>query len=351
MKLLAAISHHGLGHLAQVAPVVQALAARCADLELTIWSGLDSAALQRRIALPFTHRWQAADVGLVMLDAMRVDRAASHAAYRRFHADWDGRVAEVAAWLRVQGFDTVLADAAYLPLAGAQRAGIRAIGLCSLNWHDIAAACLAGLPDMDAALAQMAAAYGAADVFLRPQPAMPMPWLANVREIPPIAALGCERRAEIARRLGLAPDERLVLAGFGGIGYRASLARIDGVRWLVPQVQPGRADQRAFAELDLSFLDLLASCDALVTKVGYGGFVEAAAHAVPVAYLDRPDWPETPHLADWLRRHVPACPIDEQTLASPSLAEHLRTLWSAPPARRTPVPGAEVAAAWLLGEA
>ncbi len=350
MKLLAAISHHGLGHLAQVAPVLQVLAARCPNLAVTIWSGLESAALRRRIALPFTHRRDAADVGLVMLDAMRVDRAASLAAYRRFHEDWDRRVGEAAAWLRVQGFDAVLADAAYLPLAAAQRAGMRAIGLCSLNWHDIATAYLGGLPEMDVVLAQMAAAYGAAEVFLRPQPAMPMPWLSNAREIPPIAALGRQRRAEIARRLDLAPDERLVLAGFGGIGYRAALARIDGVRWLVPEAQPGAIDQTPFRVLDMPFLDLLASCDALVTKVGYGGFVEAAAHAVPVVYLDRPDWPETPHLAQWLRNQVPARAIDEQTLASPSLAEHLRALWAAPPPRRTPAQGAEVAAAWLLGQ-
>lgn len=350
MKLLAAISHHGLGHLAQVAPVLHALAARRPDLALTIWSGLDPAVLRRRITLPFSHRCEAADVGLAMLDAMRVDRAASHAAYQRFHKDWDRRVAEVAGWLRAQRFDAVLADAAYLPLASARRVGIRAIGLCSLNWRDIAADYLGGLPDMDAVLAQVAAAYGAADAFLRPQPAMPMPWLSNAVEIPPIAATGRARRAAIARQLDLAADECLVLAGFGGIVYRASLARIDGVRWLVPEAAPGRADQSSFAELDLPFLDLLASCDALVTKVGYGSFVEAAAHGVPVAYLDRPDWPETPHLAAWLRRQVPACAIDEALLASPLLADRLRALWTALPARRLATDGAEVAAAWLTGE-
>lgn len=48
MKLLVAIRHHGLGHLAQVAPVINALAARPPKLALTIWSRLDEALLRRR---------------------------------------------------------------------------------------------------------------------------------------------------------------------------------------------------------------------------------------------------------------------------------------------------------------
>jgi len=71
MKLLAAISHHGLGHLAQAAPVLNALHVLQPDLELTVWSGLSRAALQARLRIPLVHRAEAADVGMAMTDAMR----------------------------------------------------------------------------------------------------------------------------------------------------------------------------------------------------------------------------------------------------------------------------------------
>jgi hypothetical protein len=45
MNLLAVISQHGLGHLAQAAPVLNALRRLEPALHLTIWSGLTSAAL------------------------------------------------------------------------------------------------------------------------------------------------------------------------------------------------------------------------------------------------------------------------------------------------------------------
>lgn len=347
MKLLAAISHHGLGHLAQAGPVLDALASLRPGLRLTIWSGLDAAALRRRVAAPFAHRAEAADIGLTMVDAMRVDVAASRAAYLEFHRDWERRVEREGEWLAAAGFDAVLADAAYLPLAAARRAGIRAIALCSLNWRDIAAAYLADQPGMDEALAHMAEAYAGAEAFLQPAPSMPMTWLAKRRAIPPIAGRGRARREELARRLALAPGERLVLVGFGGIGYRAALPRLRDVRWLVPQAVDGRADLIPFAELGMSFLDLLASSDALLTKVGYGGFVEAAAHGIPVLYLERPDWPETPWLTTWLHAHAHAVGIDETTLASPRLARYFADLW-ARPARTTVVANGAAVAAELM---
>jgi hypothetical protein len=240
MKLLAAISHHGLGHLAQAAPVLNALHVLQPDLELTVWSGLSRAALQARLRIPFVHRAEAADVGLAMTDAMRVNVADSRAAYLAFHENWDARVADEAAWLKARGFDGVFSDVAYLPLAAAALAGIPAVALCSLNWRDIAGAYLAGHPDMAPLLERMRQAYQGARAFLCPTPAMPMAWLDNRAVVPPIMERGVDRRHELAQALeqhrdGRRPTRR-VLVGFGGIGYRGMgrLPELPGVTWLAP---------------------------------------------------------------------------------------------------------------------
>jgi hypothetical protein len=352
MRLLAAISQHGLGHLAQAAPVLNALRAMQPNLQLTIWSGLSRATLQARIVGPFEHRTDAADVGLLMRDAMRVDTSASHAAYRAFHVDWSARLTLEADWLRSQAFDRVFADIAYLPLAAAAQAGIVSVAMCSLNWADIAGAYLAELPDMTEILAQIHAAYAAADLFLQPAPSMPMDYLPRRRPIPPIAALGGNRRDELNRKLGLPADHKLVLLGFGGIGYqsRGGMPEIDATLWLAPDNWPvgNRQDLVSTSSCGMPFLDLLASCDLLVTKVGYGSFVEALAHALPVLYLDRSDWPETPHLGGWLQRHGNAMAIDEELLFSDALGGLMQTLWRQPRKPATPSDGAEVAARHLL---
>ncbi len=331
MKLLCAISHHGLGHLAQAAPVLNAMGAARPDLEWLVWSGLPRAALEGRLKIRFSHRPEPADVGLLMHDAMRVDVAASRMAYRAFHEDWNARVAREADWMKQENIDGVLSNAAYLPLAAASRAGKTGIGFCSLNWWDIAHHYMGEAPDMAAALAEMRQAYQEAQAFLRLTPGLPMAWLSNLETAPPVASMGCNRRNELNGRLGLAPGWKLVLLGFGGVAYKnpAPLPVLENITWLVPDAWPmeGRTDLVRFGRTGIPFPDLLASCDALVTKVGYGSFVEAAGHNLPILFLDRPDWPETPWLASWLIRHARAEAINEETLCSPSVGESLARLW------------------------
>jgi hypothetical protein len=351
MKLLAAISHHGLGHLAQAAPVLNALHVLQPDLELTVWSGLSRAALQARLRIPLVHRAEAADVGLAMTDAMRVNVADSRAAYLAFHENWDARVADEAAWLKARGFDGVFSDVAYLPLAAAALAGIPAVALCSLNWRDIAGAYLAGHPDMAPLLERMRQAYQGARAFLCPTPAMPMAWLDNRAVVPPIMERGVDRRHELAQALeqhrdGRRPTRR-VLVGFGGIGYRGMgrLPELPGVTWLAPDDwAENRPDLVAIGTTGMPFIDLLASCDALLTKVGYGGFVEAAAHGIPVLYVDRPDWPETPHLRDWLERHGNCGAIGEEELFNEEIGRRLEQLWALPARKAVVSDGARYAA-------
>jgi len=123
--LFADISGHGLGHLAQAAPVLAALRARCPDLRLTLRSSLPRERLAARIPGPFTHCREASDFGFVMHDALNIDLPASADRYRRCHEDWPQRVRREAETLATLAPDAVFTDVAYLPLAGAAAAGNR----------------------------------------------------------------------------------------------------------------------------------------------------------------------------------------------------------------------------------
>jgi hypothetical protein len=286
-----------------------------------------------------------------MHDALRLEVEASLEAHLAFHADWSARVAAEAAALRQDGVDLVLSNVAYLPLAAARAAGLPALALCSLNWLDIFRHYLGERPQAQAILADMQAAYAGATAFLKPEPAMPMTDLPNTRRIAPIAEPGQCRRAELARRLGLREDARVVLMGMGGIGYRLSGLGWAGrgrIHWLVPDDWPSGPRVHRFATTGMPFADLLASCDAVVTKPGYGTFVEAAAAAVPVVYLPRPDWPETPWLTRWLHRHARAAQIDETALEAGWAEAALAQLWALPAPPPVRSDGAEAAARQFL---
>ena len=74
--------------------------------------------------------------------------------------------------------------------------------------------------------------------------------------------------------------------------------------WVLPQaMQSGRDVMPDCSRLPMAFNDMLASCDAVLTKPGYGTYTEAVCNGVPILTLARPDWPETAGMNDWARRH------------------------------------------------
>jgi hypothetical protein len=345
--LVVSISSHGFGHVAQTAPILNLLHERMPQLRITVRSAVPAEHLRSRIHAPFTHLPDDSDIGMLMSSALDVRVVESCAAYREFHTKWNERVAAEATMLRELKADFIFSNVGYLPLAGAQRAGIPNAALCSLNWADI----YRHYCGDDAIARQIRDCYANADAFLRATPGMSMASLPNLIPVSPIAAIGTNRRAELNRRLKLSTDEKLVLISLGGIASRLPIEewpRIDGVRWLAQQSwQVEHPDATIFETLQMSFSDLLVSSDALICKPGYGSFVEAASCGVPVLYVSRADWPESPDLIAWLQQNGLCREVSRQALEQGRIAEVLKEIWSAPRPEPVIPEGSEQVANWL----
>ena len=364
--LIVSISGHGFGHVAQTAPILNLLHERMPQLRITVRSAVPLAHLHSRIHARFTHLPDDSDIGMLMSSALDVRIADSCAAYQKFHAEWEERVADEARLLRELKADLVFSNVAYLPLAGAQQAGIPNAALCSLNWFDIYRhyCCPSTKPlvlsevegsgrSVDAMIAaQIYGCYANADAFLRVTPGMAMSDLTNLIPVAPIAAIGTNRRNELNRHLKLAPDEKLVLVSMGGIASRLPIERwprIKGVRWLVQKDwQAKHPDAIVLETLQINFNDLLASSDALICKPGYGSFVEAACSGVPVLYVNRPGWPESPPLIAWLQLHGLCRVVSRDALERGDVADILNELWNAPRPERVIPSGTAQVAEWLM---
>ena len=344
------ISAHGFGHLAQTAPVLDHLATLLPGLRLTVRSGLPEAKLRQRIAARFAHIAAASDFGYVMLDALRIDLAATATAYRIASTDFSAAVEREARLLQELRADAVFANVSYLPLAGAARAGIPAVAMCSLNWADLFAHYFGHEAWAAPIHADMLAAYRSA-TFLRTTPGMAMPTLDDVVTIGPIACLGQERGEELRQKVGAGDTARIVLVALGGIPTRLPVEswppRAD-THWLVPAAwNVRRPDMSAFESLDWPFADLLRSADVVVTKPGYGTFAEAACNGTAVLYQRREDWPEQDCLIEWLHANARCMAISAADLHGGNLGNALDALLrgAVPP---TPTPdGTEQAAQHL----
>jgi hypothetical protein len=183
---------------------------------------------------------------------------------------------------------------------------------------------------------------------------MAMEHLPNLLPIAPIAAVGNNRRDELNRHLQLSQNEKLVLVSLGGIAGRLPIERwpqIEGVRWLVQQSwQVEHPDAIILESLPMNFSDLLASSDVLICKPGYGSFAEAACCGVPVLYVSRADWPESPALISWLQQHCGCREVSREALELGDVAEALQDMWSAPRPKPVIPDGAVQVAEWLVGK-
>ena len=333
--LVVDITGHGYGHLAQVAPVVVELRARRPGLRLTVRSLVREPVLRLVLDDAVALAPPPPDVGLPMNGPVEVDRAAAAAAYAELHVDWPAVVAAEAARLAALGPDLLLSDVGYAGLAGAAAAGIPAVAMSSLNWADLYACYCGDRPEAPRVHGEILAAYRSARLFLQLAPHLPMTDLPNRRPVGPVAGRGRDRRAELAAKLGLGAGEKLVLVTLGGIamnGEVKALPVLPGVRWLVASglALDGRADVEPAEAQGLGFDDLIRSCDAVVTKPGYGTIVGAVCGGRRIVYCERPDWPETPALDGWAKRHGAALMISREELAAGSYGAALAGLLARP---------------------
>ena len=345
--LVVSISGHGFGHVAQTAPILNLLHEKIPQLQLTVRSSVPITHLRSRIHAPFDHLQSIGDIGMVMSSALDVSVKESAAAYRTFHANWKNKVSEEAKLLESLGADAVFSNVGYLPLAGAQLAGIPNVAMCSLNWADI----YRHFCGEDAISTQIQSCYFKADAFFRTTPGMTMSDLTNIVPVAPIAKVGKNKRNELNRILDLNPADKLVLVSMGGITSRLPIERwpkFDNVRWLVQKDWGvNHPDFITHDSLPINFSDLLASSDALLCKPGYGSFVEAACCSIPVIYVQRSDWPESPALVAWLNQHGTCIEISRDQSESGKFSDELIKILNSPRPEKVLPNGAEQVIQWL----
>jgi UDP-N-acetylglucosamine:LPS N-acetylglucosamine transferase len=133
----------------------------------------------------------------------------------------------------------------------------------------------------------------------------------------------------------------------GGIAMRLPMKdwpHTPEVCWIVQaDWEVSRSDVITLESLQMEFLDVLASCDLLLCKPGYGSFAEAACNGTPVLYVAREDWPEEPYLIAWLEAHGSCRRISRAQSRTGEFADDLLELVAQP--RHHPVQPSGIAQA------
>ncbi|MGE0644751.1 MAG: hypothetical protein AB7P24_13865 [Nitrospira sp.] len=305
----AAISGHGFGHAAQVVPILNALGRLVPDLRVLLRTTVPAAFFKDRLSIPWETSSVQQDIGCIQQGPMTIDVDATWYEHQRFHDSWDDRLQTEVDAMRAAAPNLVLADTPYLALAAGTAAGISTVALVSFTWDLILSEYQAPLSiDRRTIIESIRQAYAQADLALRITPAPLLTPFKQIIDIGPVAEPAQSVREQLTGFLKLAPGERTVLIGFGGIPLGPlpfdRLESLTGYRFLFDGVVPSSSLRFVSTKpLPFSFKTLLASVDVVMTKPGYGTLVEAVASQTPMVYVRRYNFGDEQSLVDYLHRY------------------------------------------------
>jgi hypothetical protein len=355
MLIWCAISSHGLGHAAQVVPVLNELGRIVPDLHAILRTQVPAWFFENRLTIHSTRSPAQQDIGCIQHGPLTIDVAATWNAHAQFHAGWEQKVHDETLAIRAAKPALVLSDISYLAIEAGSRSLVPTIGLCNLSWDRI----LEPLADPARSdhreiVSHIRRAYAHADVMLKLVPGMDLTAFQKVIGIGPIAEPAPAATPDLRTAIAAAPSERIVLIGFGGIALNAlpfvQLDRLTGYRFIVSGPVLDRYTRiHAASTLPFSFRTLLASADILVTKPGYSTVVEAVALGKPAIYVRRYNFADEQALVDYLHRYGRAVELSEQDFTKGRWPTALQAAVSASLPRETSPPptGAAEAAAFL----
>jgi len=348
------ITGHGFGHATRMAALASALAEQAPGLRLSIVSTVPDWLFRLNRSAPVSLRARALDVGAVQVDAIRLDEAATLAAYAAIEARKAPLVVEEATWLRAEGVDLVVADIPPAAFPAARRAGLPSVGISNFSWDWIYAEYVRRFPTYAGLIPAIRSDYGAADLFLRLPFHGPCDAFPVVRDIPMIARRARRSRKEVRRSLGLNGGRPVVLLSFGGFDLHGldftRIAELDEFLFLTTQPPPRPLDNvRVVPVGQLPYEELVAQADIVLTKPGYGIVSDCLANGTRLLYTARGEFAEYACLTEGLAQFGVAAEIGVQDLLNGNWARSLRALLERPaPEPHLPVNGAEVAAEIVL---
>jgi L-arabinokinase len=360
------VSGHGFGHTSRAIEVIHALLRAQPEARIVVKTSaplrLFARTLQGRCELVELQ----CDAGMVQIDSLNVDTAASIRQAVDFQTRVPALIATEASYLRESEARVAVGDIPPVAAAAALAAGIPSVTIGNFTWDWIYES-YREQPAFELAR-EIRALYRRATIALRLPMAGGFAGLESItRDIPFIARHSHRTQDDVRGALGLPPraaGKPLVLVSFGGYGVAgldtAGLSTLNDFTIATTDspvsahaIKPATGllyiSEQQLYDSGLRYEDLVRGADVIVTKPGYGIISEAIANGAALLYTSRGHFVEYDVLVREMPRYLRAEFIERQQLLNGDWGAALRRLLSQPaPPERPPLNGAEIAAGEIL---
>jgi len=351
-----AVSGHGFGHAVRCAEVARALIDQF-GVRTLVRTDAPAWLFPAQVEHLPSPGWPL-DVGVAQHDGLDLDIDETRRRWDAFAQNFDAHAEAEAQLLLEHGVDVVLGDIPPLAFAAAALAKLPRLALANFGWDWIYSA----WPEFERAVATVRSGYRQAEVLLRlplhSSDADAFCSFKAIEDVPLIARPARRPRHEVRAELGLDQHARVVLLSFGGftahgLDVLALGHWTDYVFVLTPPVSttvaPVPRNVVGLTATPADYVSLLAACDVVVTKPGYGIVADCLVNRVAMLYTDRGPFREYDVLAQALPTLGRAAYIPRAELLAGQLGSHLDALLESPVSwTDQPIDGARRVARRLL---
>ncbi|HZT07623.1 MAG TPA: hypothetical protein VFC51_11375 [Chloroflexota bacterium] len=337
--IIAYTSGHGFGHGArtgQMLRAVQRLAPACPIMVRTAtpsWLYPSTAECVR----------VQTDVGIVQVDSLTpcidetVDRAL---AFERARPGLATAECEALAGLQPR---LVVSDIPPLAFDVASTLGVPSVAIGNFNWSWIYRNMGSDRPEIAEIVASIERSEQRADLLLRLPMHDEMRAFRRIEDAPLIAHISDADRDVTRQKITRADARPLALVSFGGMGLRSldlsALANTPEAIFVLTSEPASRPPDNVVVCTDdrIPYHDVLAACDVVIMKPGYGTVADCLANRVPMVYSTRPGFAEEQILVPAMHAMGRAVFVSNDDLFAgrlgPAIQEaiHLTTPWEPVP--------------------
>ena len=291
------ITPHGFGHAVRSIEVMRHLLMLAPALEIVIVSTLPEFLVDQSLGDSVSIRRKQLDIGLVQRDSIQFDLRATLDQLQSLHDHRDALVADEIHFLNAQEIQAVVCDIPFLPFAAASQASIPAIGMGNFTWDWIYQAYASVDSRWTPLVDWIRESYHKCHLLLQ----LPMHGdcsvCPNIQDVPLVARRAKRKREETLEILGLRLDQKVYLISFGWLDLGETAQKrleeiTDAVFLFKHPLSFHFRNGICLDEHPLSYEDVVAAVDGVITKPGYGIVSDCLAHGTPVIYTDRGFFPE-----------------------------------------------------------
>jgi L-arabinokinase len=357
------ISGHGFGHASRTMQVIKSLVELTLEVSIHIKTSTPRWFIESNLSPDhYTYHFQENDIGVVQKDSLNLLPEETFQAFEAFFGRREKLIHQEKEWLIQQGVGLIVSDIPPVAFEVARRAQVPGVGVSNFSWDWIYEPFLDDFPQYRNLVEQIREAYGLCDQLYRLPFHGDFSAFPHIIDKPLIARTSKRDKLDTRRLLGLPEKEKLILCSFGGIGIDnpvsfngSSFGLIFTTEKVIPASNTWTISPERMRSLSISYEDLVATSDAILTKLGYGIVSEAIANKTPLLYVDISAFREQPvfrrEISDW----IPALPISRNSLFGGGWEEAAEKLLEMElPQKTMPVNGAEIIAqdlAHIIGSA